>query len=112
TETWLNNRVCSDCLQIAGYNPIIRLDRHNRMGGGVAFFTNSFGLNSASHLDVPCGVVTGRPTMTIVFSLLISSNIFSCFLIKFVNHRNNIGLLYWEISMLITTLQIHQGIMM
>ena len=29
TETWLNNRVCSDCLQIAGYNPIIRLDRHN-----------------------------------------------------------------------------------
>ena len=50
--------------------------------------------------------------MTIVFSLLISSNIFSCFLIKFVNHRNNIGLLYWEISMLITTLQIHQGIMM
>ena len=41
TETWLNNRVCSDCLQISGYNPIIRLDRHNRMGGGVAFFTVS-----------------------------------------------------------------------
>ena len=41
TETWLNNRVCSDCLQIAGYNPIIRLDRHDRIGGGVAFFTVS-----------------------------------------------------------------------
>ena len=60
----------------------------------------------------PVAFVTGRPMMTIVFSLLISSIIFSCFLIKFVNHRNNIGLLYWEISMLITTLQIHQGIMM
>ena len=38
-ETWLNDRVSSDCLQIAGHNPIIRLHRHNRMGGGVAFFT-------------------------------------------------------------------------
>ena len=41
TETWLIDRVSSDCLQIAGYNPIIRLDRHDRMGGGVAFFTVS-----------------------------------------------------------------------
>ena len=32
TETWLNDRVSSDCLQIAGYNPIIRLHRHDRMG--------------------------------------------------------------------------------
>ena len=39
TETWLNDRVSSDCLQIAGYNPIIRLHRHYSMGGGVAFFT-------------------------------------------------------------------------
>ena len=39
TETWLNDRVSSDCLQIQGYNPIIRLDRHQRMGGDVAFFT-------------------------------------------------------------------------
>ena len=39
TETWLNDRVPNDCLQIPGYNPIIRLDRHQRMGGGVAFFT-------------------------------------------------------------------------
>ena len=28
TETWLIDRVGSDCLQIAGYNPIIRLHRH------------------------------------------------------------------------------------
>ena len=43
TETWLNiivsHRICSDCWQISGYNPTIRLDRHDRMGGGVAFFT-------------------------------------------------------------------------
>ena len=39
TETWLNDRVSSDCLQIPGYNPIIRHDRNQRMGGGVAFFT-------------------------------------------------------------------------
>ena len=38
TETWLNDRVSSDCLQITGYNPIIRLHRHNRMVGGVALF--------------------------------------------------------------------------
>ena len=41
TETWLNDRVPNDCLQIPGYNPIIRLDRHQRMGGGVAFFTGN-----------------------------------------------------------------------
>ena len=41
TETWLNDRVSSDCLQIPGYNPIIRLDRRQRMGGGVAFFTTN-----------------------------------------------------------------------
>ena len=39
TETWPNDRVSSDYLQIPGYNPIIRLDRNQRMGGGVAFFT-------------------------------------------------------------------------
>ena len=38
TETWFNDRVSIDCLQIPGYNPIIRLDRHQRMGGGIAFF--------------------------------------------------------------------------
>ena len=38
TETWLNDRVSSDCLQIPGYNPIIRLHRHYSMGGRVAFF--------------------------------------------------------------------------
>ena len=26
TETWLDDRVSSDCVQILGYNPIIRLD--------------------------------------------------------------------------------------
>ena len=35
--------VSSDCLQISGYNPIIRLERHQRRGGGVALFeTDSF----------------------------------------------------------------------
>ena len=38
TETWFNDRVSIGCLQIPGYNPIIRLDRHQRMGGGIAFF--------------------------------------------------------------------------
>ena len=81
TETWLNDRVSSDCLQIPGYNPIIRRDRNQRMGGGVAFFTaNSlvvnrrldlelatvfFGLNSASStLILSVGFVTGHLIMT------------------------------------------------
>ena len=41
TETWLNDRMSSDCLQIPGWNPIIRLDRHQKMSGGVAFFTSN-----------------------------------------------------------------------
>ena len=41
TKTWLNDRVSSDCLQIPGYNPIIRLDRLQRTGGGVAVFTTN-----------------------------------------------------------------------
>ena len=39
TETWLSDRVSSDCLQIPGYSPIIQLDRHQRVGDSVAFFT-------------------------------------------------------------------------
>ena len=39
TETWLSDRVFSDCLQIPGYGPIIWLDRHQRVGGGVALKT-------------------------------------------------------------------------
>ena len=111
TETWLNDRVPNDCLQIPGYNPIIRLDRHQRMGGGVAFFTansvvvkrrldfgtcgrgNFCGLNSASNtLIFSVGFVTGRLTMT-VFPLIISSSTFNWFLTKFVNFPNNTLLL-------------------
>ena len=79
TETWLNDRVSSDCLQIPGYNPIIRLDRHQRMGGGVAFFTaNSLVVKRRldlelvaveflwiefciKHLDILCGVCYRPP---------------------------------------------------
>lgn len=39
-ETWLNERISSECFSIPGYNPIIRLDREGRLGGGVAFFTS------------------------------------------------------------------------
>ena len=28
----------SDCLQIPGYGPIIRLDRHQRVGGAIPFY--------------------------------------------------------------------------
>ena len=52
TETWLNDRVSSDSLQITGYNPIIRLDRYQRVGGGVAFFTaNSLVVKSRLDLE-------------------------------------------------------------
>ena len=79
TETWLNDRVSSNCLQIPGYNPIIRHDRNQRMGGGVAFFTaNSLVVKRRldlelaavdflwiefriKHLDIPCGVCYRPP---------------------------------------------------
>ena len=131
TETWLKDRVSSDCLQIPGYNSIIRLDRNQRMGGGVAFFTanslvvkrrsdlelvqnllplNFFGLIFASNtLIFSVGFVTGHLIMT-VFPLIISLSTFNWFLIKFVNFPNNTLLLCWETSMLITMLQIHQRI--
>ena len=38
TETWLNNNISSDNFKIPGFNPIIRLDREGRVGGGVALF--------------------------------------------------------------------------
>ena len=93
TETWLNDRVPNDCLQIPGYNPIIRLDRHQRMGGGVAFFTaNSvvvkrrLDLELAAveflwiefrikHFDILCGVCY-RPPDNDSVSL---DNFFECF---------------------------------
>ena len=79
TETWLNDRVSSDCLQIPGYNPIIRLNRYQRMGGGVAVFTaNSLVVRRRldlefaavellwiefriKHLDIICGVCYRSP---------------------------------------------------
>ena len=83
TETWLNiivsHRIYSDCWQISGYSPTIRLDRHDRMGGGVAFFTVNtlvakyrLDLEFAvieflwiyfhiKHLDVLCGVCYRLP---------------------------------------------------
>lgn len=79
TETWLNNRVSSDSLQITGYNPIIRLDRYQRVGGGVAFFTaNSLVVKRRldlelaaveflwiefriKHLDILCGACYRSP---------------------------------------------------
>ena len=51
TETWLNDRVSTYCLQIPGYNPIIRLDSHQRMGGGVAFFTVTIRPNDKPWMD-------------------------------------------------------------
>ena len=125
-ETWLNDRVPNDCLQIPGYNPIIRLDRNQKMGGGVAFFTaNSVVVKRRldlkltaveflwiefriKHFDILCGVCY-RLTMT-AFPLIISLSTFSWFLTKFVSFPNNTSLLCWEILMLITMLQIHQGI--
>ena len=47
-----------------------------------------------------------------VFSLIISLSTFNWFLIKFVNFQNNTLLLCLETLMLITMLQIHQGIVM
>ena len=79
TETWFNDRVSSDCLQIPGYNPIIRLDRNQRMGDDVAFFTadslvvkRRLDLELAAveflwidfrikHLDILCGVCYRPP---------------------------------------------------
>ena len=79
TETWLSDRVPSDCLQIPGYGPIIRLDRHQRVGGFAAFFTdNSLVLKRRldlelvaveflwiefriKHLDILCGVCYRPP---------------------------------------------------
>ena len=39
TETWLKNRISSENFRISGYNPIIRLGRKGKLGGGIAFFT-------------------------------------------------------------------------
>lgn len=39
SETWLHERISGEFLSVPGYNPIIRLDRGDRLGGSVAFFT-------------------------------------------------------------------------
>ena len=42
SETWLNNSISSDTLNIQGFAPIIRLDRQcGRRAGGVAIFISS-----------------------------------------------------------------------
>ena len=42
SETWLNNSISSDTLNIQGFAPIIRLDRQcGRRAGGVALFISS-----------------------------------------------------------------------
>ncbi len=42
SETWLNDSVSSDTLNIQGFAPIIRLDRQDgRRAGGVALFLSS-----------------------------------------------------------------------
>jgi hypothetical protein len=41
-ETWLNQNISSDRFQVPGYNPIIRLDRRNRIGGGIALYAIDF----------------------------------------------------------------------
>ena len=127
TETWLNDRVSSDCLQIPGYNPIIRRDRNQRMGGGVAFFTaNSLVVKRRlhlelaaieflwiefriKHLDILCGLCYRPPDND---SVSLDNFFFNWFLTKFVNFPNNTLLLCWETLILTMMLQIHQGIVM
>ena len=42
SETWLNDSISSDSLNIQGFAPIIRLDRQNgRRAGGVALYISS-----------------------------------------------------------------------
>ena len=113
TETWLNDRVSSDCLQIPGYNPIIRLDRNQRMGGGVAFFTAN-SLVVKRRLDLELAAVEflwiDFRIKHLVFPLIISLSTFNWFFTTFVHFPNNSLLLFWETLILITMLQIHQGI--
>ena len=89
---------------------IIRLDRNQRMGGGVAFFTaNSLVVKRRldlelaaveflwiefriKHLDILCGVCY-RPPDNDSVSLIISLSAFNWFLTKFVNFPNNMLLL-------------------
>ena len=72
-------------VEIPGYGPIIRLDRHQRVGGGVAFFTaNSLVVKCRldlelvaveflwiefriKHLDILCGVCYRPPNNDSVF---------------------------------------------
>ena len=48
--------VSSDCLQIPRYNPIIPVDRHHRMGDGVALFAAD-PLVAKRRSDLELGVV-------------------------------------------------------
>ena len=118
TETWFNDRVSSDCLQIPGYGPMIWLDRQQTVGGGVAFFTANFLVVKRrfdlelvaveflwiafriKHLDILCEVCYRPPDNDSVsleyFQLVLD--------LKFVNFPNNTLLLCWETLMLITML--------
>ena len=54
SETWLNNNKSSENFNISGYNPIIRLDRIGRTGGGIALFSiGSLVLKRRQDLELP-----------------------------------------------------------
>ena len=116
--------VSSDCLQISGYNPIIRLEGHQRRGGGVALFeTDSFVAKHRSDLelavveflwvefrikdlDILCGVCY-RPPDNDSVSLVNFVSTLNWFLIKFINlsFPNSTASLCWVTLVLISTLQ-------
>ena len=54
SETWLINNISSENFYISGYNPIMRLDRIGRTGGGVALFSiDSLVLKRRQDLELP-----------------------------------------------------------
>jgi len=54
TETWLNNSIPNNSLIFEGYSSIFRLDRHGRIGGGVALYiSNSLFAKQRPDLQIP-----------------------------------------------------------
>ena len=116
--------VSSDCLQITGYNPIIRLERHQRRSGGVALFeTDPLVAKRRSDLelavveflwvefcikdlDILCGVCY-RPPDNDSVSLVNFMSTLNWFLIKFVNlsFPKSTASLCWVTLVLISMLQ-------
>ena len=56
SETWLNNNISSENLNISVYNPIMPLDRIGRTGGSVALFSIDSLVFSVSGRNFLCGV--------------------------------------------------------